>query len=450
MKTTWVAIAERVKCARSFAGRFLRDKAGNTAMIAALSATALVGVGGAGVDMSRAMVARNRVSEALDAAALAVGTQTGLSTSQIQTMAQQYFNANYSSSMDASYGTPGPVNATVTGTNISLSVSASVPTTLLQIVGTPDVNFTVNNTVTRSTTRLRVALVLDNTGSMADSGKLTALQAAATNLLTQLSNAASTNGDVYVSIVPFAKDVNVGSSNYQQSWVKFSGESDTFDENNGSNQQSCSGSGRHQTCTTTWVPANHNTWNGCVMDRDQNYDENNTTPSVSNSSTLFPAEQYNACPEQLMSLSYNWTTLKAEITNMVASGGTNQAVGLAWGYQSLTASPFTIPTEDPTKQYSHIIILLSDGLNTQDRWYGDGSTHSQSVDNREAALCTNIKNAGFTIYTVQVNTDNEATSTVLQNCASDSTKFFLLTSSSQVVTTFNVIGTQLANLHLSN
>ena len=53
------------------------------------------------------------------------------------------------------------------------------------------------------------------------------------------------------------------------------------------------------------------------------------------------------------------------------------------------------------------------------------------------------------LYTIQVNTDGSPTSTLLQNCASDSTKFFLLTSSSQIVTTFNQIGTNLSKLHIA-
>ena len=51
-------------------------------------------------------------------------------------------------------------------------------------------------------TRLRVALVLDNTGSMSSAGKMTALKTATKNLLDQLKGAATANGDVYVSIVP--------------------------------------------------------------------------------------------------------------------------------------------------------------------------------------------------------------------------------------------------------
>ena len=66
-----------------------------------------------------------------------------------------------------------------------------------------------------ASTRLRVALVLDNTGSMADDGKMTALKTATKNLLTQLKSAAVNNGDVYVSIIPFSKDVNVGAEQLQ-------------------------------------------------------------------------------------------------------------------------------------------------------------------------------------------------------------------------------------------
>ncbi|MFZ0197130.1 MAG: pilus assembly protein TadG-related protein, partial [Pseudolabrys sp.] len=67
---------------------------------------------------------------------------------------------------------------------------------------------TFNSLFSRSeVTRLRVALVLDNTGSMASDGKMDALKTASHNLLTQLQQAAVHPEDVYVSIVPFSKDV---------------------------------------------------------------------------------------------------------------------------------------------------------------------------------------------------------------------------------------------------
>src|SRR6202030_3595101 len=143
-----------------------------------------------------------------------------------------------------------------------------------------------------------------------------------------------------------------------------------------------------------------------------------------------------ACPAKVMGLNYNWSTMTTAVNNMVANGNTNQAVGLAWGWLSLVGGgPFTVPPMDPNYQYTQVIILLTDGLNTQDRWY----SNQTSIDNRQQMTCNNIKAAGITLYTIQVNTDGDPTSTLLQNCASTSSQFFLLTSANQIVTTFSQI-----------
>jgi len=73
------------------------------------------------------------------------------------------------------------------------------------------------------------------------------------------------------------------------------------------------------------------------------------------------------------------------------------------------------------------------------------------VDNRQNLTCTNIKNAGIQIYAIQVNTSSppDPTSTLLQNCASNASKFFLLTSADQIITTFKAIGTTLSKLHIA-
>ena len=53
------------------------------------------------------------------------------------------------------------------------------------------------------------------------------------------------------------------------------------------------------------------------------------------------------------------------------------------------------------------------------------------------------------LYALQVNTSGDPTSTMLKNCASDTGKFFLVTSSSQIGTIFNQIGTNLSKLRIS-
>jgi hypothetical protein len=247
------------------------------------------------------------------------------------------------------------------------------------------------------------------------------------------------------------KDVNVDPVNFNASWIDWT----DWNAVNGScsksrytDQSSCVSAGK------TWTADNHNTWNGCITDRGAsnapsvlNTDTNVTAPIVLVTDTLFPAEQYSRCPQALMALSYDWNSMSTLVNNMSPGGNTNQAIGLVLGWQSLVGGgPFPAPPAmDPNYKYQQVIILLTDGLNTQDRWYTDQS----SIDNRQQMTCTNVKAAGITLYTVQVNTGGDPTSTLLQNCASDSSKFFLLTSSSQIVTTFSQIGTALSNLRVA-
>jgi hypothetical protein len=349
------------------------------------------------------------------------------------------------------------VIVTPTAKGVKLQATADVETTLMQIVGLDKLTVNAANEVVRATTRLRVALSLDTTGSMSSDGKMSALKTATKNLLDQLQATVNNPGDVYVSIIPFSKDVNVGASNYAASWIDWT----AWDAAN----QTCGGWGGWGGwgggggCT----PKNHNTWNGCVMDRGTNtppgtsvgYDQKVDPPQVGNPPTLYPADQYNNCPNVLMPLSENWSTMKSAVDALTPSGSTNQPIGLVWGWLSLVGNvPLTAPAMNPSFQYYQVIILLSDGLNTQDRWYGNGFSTSTQVDARMydgggSGTCKNAKDSGVIIYTVQVNTGGDPLSTLLQNCASDSTKFFHLTSASQIITTFNQIGTELSQLRLA-
>jgi Flp pilus assembly protein TadG len=420
--------------------RFWRDRRGSVAPLLALTIIPLIGAVGAAVDYTRASADRAAFQAALDSTALSLSkSAAGQTPAQFQSSAITLFKALFTRPevqnivVTASYSSDG-------GSKIVLNGSGTVPTDFLNLLGFNQIAISATATSTWGNSRLRVALVLDNTGSMSSDGKMTALKTAAHNLLTEMQNAASDPEDVYVSIIPFSKDVNVGAANVGQPWLRW----DLWEADNGtcshtyySTESRCVDHGY------TWTPADHSTWNGCVTDRDQNFDTTNDAPSLG--STLYPAEQDSSCPTQLMGLSNDWTSLSNEVDAMQPNGNTNQAIGLQMGWQSLTAAPFTVPSEDPNYKYIQAIILLSDGLNTQDRWFRSAS----SIDARQQTTCDNIKAAGITIYTVQVNTGGDPTSTLLQNCASDSSKFFLLTSANEIVTTFNNIGTALSNLRLA-
>ena len=529
--------------------RFLKDRRGGITPMFALAIIPVFGLMGAAVDYSRANSVRTAMQAAADAAALMLSKDAStLTPSQLSTKATAYFQAlfNRPEAMNVAIT---PVYSTTGGSQLVITASASVDTAFMKIMGYPQLNVGTSSVVKWGNSRLRVALVLDNTGSMSDDNKISALKTATNSLLTQLKNAATNNGDVYVSIVPFVKDVNADSVNVNATWIDWTewedeppyiktnkpsnwdqvnaGDSCPFatsthgfgcapsptststtstipssgtyagyicpgtDQGNLVPQKggsayngcytsvpatrtissgpgascgtttncSCSGNGNNKVCAQTyynhpWVKNAHSTWNGCVNDRGDsaapnsgNYDTNVSAPVSSNTATQFSAEQYTMCPQAVMPLSYNWTQMTSLVNAMSPNGNTNQAIGLAHGWMSLVGGgPYPAPPAlDPNYTYNQVIILLTDGLNTQDRWY----TSQTSIDARQQLTCNNVKAAGITLYTIQVNTGGDPTSTLLQNCASTSDKFFLLTSSSQIVTVFNQIGTQLSRLRIS-
>jgi hypothetical protein len=241
---------------------------------------------------------------------------------------------------------------------------------------------------------------------------------------------------------------------------------------------SCTGSGSSKICkqtvtttgapyTHTWRPAGtpaapaRSTWNGCVTDRGNyagpvsDYDRLATAPTTSITATLFPAEQNSYCSPEIVGLNYDWTAMASLVDSLYPLGATNQPIGLVWGWQSLVGGgPLSAPSKDSNYTYTDVIILLSDGLNTLNRWNGNGSSTNTSVDARMVdstgkGTCANIKAAGIVIYSIQVNTGGDPTSTLLKTCASSTDKFFLLTSANQIITTFDAIGTNLTKLRIA-
>jgi Flp pilus assembly protein TadG len=445
-----MALRMLIQQTRKKARAFIAAKGGNITIIFALTTIPVIGLVGAAIDYSRANSAKAAMQAAADATALMLSKEiTTLTPAQVSQKANAYFAALFHRN-EVTGITLTPVYTASGGSQLQLTGSGKVPTSFTKVMGFSDLKIDVSSTVRWGNSRLRVALVLDTTGSMADAGKITALKTATKNLLSQLQSAATQNGDVYASIIPFSKDVNVDGVNSGATWIDWTAW-------NAQNGQYCKKNGQcslTQSGNAVWTPNSHSTWNGCVVDRGDssapssaNYDENVSPPVAGTTASMFSAEQYGSCSEAAKPLSYDWSGMTTLINNLSPNGNTNQNIGLAHGWMSLVGGgPYPAPPAmDPNYKYQQIIILLTDGLNTENRWY----TTQSSIDDRQAVTCANVKAAGITLYTVQVNTGGDPTSTLLQNCATDSSKFFLLTSANDIVATFNQIGTQLSKLRVA-
>lgn len=415
-------------------------------IFAVLSIPVLIAIGAA-VDLSQAYVVKQRMTKALDAAGLAVGGMTGMSNAQLQTAAQNFFNANYPVSK---LGIPGTVTVSTSGNIVSLTASGSLPTAVMGVVGVKSMDISVSSQITKMGKKLEVVLVLDNTGSMSSSSKLSTMKTAAKNLIDTVSAAAVNDGDVKVSLVPFTTDVNVGTGSKNASWLKWTWDLPT---------QTCvttgSGSNKKTTCTQDTRTVSKSSWSGCVADRDESYDIAVTTPVTSNSATLYPANNDNtyngSCDlESIVPLSTSWTSLKSSIDSMKAAGATNTTIGLVWGWNMVTqGATLSNAAAVNTEKLDKVIVFLTDGDNTYSR-SGIGSCNGSSdcsmVDDRTTLLCTAIKNAGVKIYTIRLIDGNQ---TLLRNCATDTSMYYSVTSATQLTTVFNSIAQALSNLRVS-
>jgi len=398
--------------------RFVADQRGGVVPIFALAIVPIIGLVGAAVDYSRGNAARTAMQASLDATALMLSRDAAdMDPAQVTAKATSFFNAQF----NRPEVTNLQVNAVLTSPQagsfiLDVTASAVVPTTFMHLLGHEQIDISTATQAKWGVKKLELALVLDNTGSMGNNGKLAELKTASHTLLTTLKNAAKQLGDVKVAIIPFDKIVNIGTGYAGQSWIDYSVH----------NIQQAQ-------------------WQGCVQDRDQPYDTQDTTPTT-DFHTKFPAVQCSALTT-IMPLTdvldaTGFTNLKSKIDAMTAAGNTNVTIGLVWGWHALTTNEPITGASDPAPDKDKVILLLTDGDNTQNRW----TTWGSSIDGRTALACTNAKAANIRIYTVRV-IDGDAN--LLQSCATKPSMYYNVNQASQLNSVFSSIAQNLANLRIA-
>jgi len=394
--------------------RFLQDRRGVVVPIFALLATAIFGFVGAAIDYTRAAATRVALQAALDSTALMMSKEIDPAhTDGLTAKAEKYFRTMFTrkdarlDSFNAVLGNPEQGSFTLT-----VTAAATIDTTVSRVIGQKEMHIGSTGIVSWGIKRLELALALDNTGSMANSGKMDQLKTAVHNMLDTLQKAAKKPDDVKVAIIPFDTKVNIGASNISQTYVNFS-------LNN----------------------INSATWNGCVIDRDKNFDVNDSPPVQGSSATLFPAATCSGLAEA-MPLTNDWAQLNAKVDQMNPSGNTNVTIGLVWAWHALTNSQPLTQAADPQPDLDKVIILLTDGQNTQNRF----STTTSSIDRRTEAVCANLKATNIKVYTVRVIDGN---ATLLKDCATRPEYYYDVQQSSQLIAVFSSIAQNLANLRIT-
>jgi len=217
-------------CLRDLVSRLARDTAGNTLMLVAAALLPLAAMIGSGVDIGRAYLSETRLQQACDAGVLAarkrLGTDaavSGLIPNDAELAGKRFFNINFE---EGDYGSKNRTFAMTLEDDFSVTGNASVavPTTLMAIFGFGEIPVQVQCQAQLNMANTDVMMVLDVTGSMAQTNpgdstsKIEALKSTVRGFYAQLSAAAPTTTRLRFGFVPYSTNVNVGAL-LKDAWV---------------------------------------------------------------------------------------------------------------------------------------------------------------------------------------------------------------------------------------
>ncbi len=432
--------------------RWRDDRAGAVAATVAFALVPLVVAAGTAIDVGRAVVARSSLRAALDAAALAAAQETSESAA-IATV-ERYLRANYDA---ARWGELTDLTVRRGPLTVEVDARATVPTTLLRVIGMDRIEVGAEAEVTVGGSNLEVALVLDITGSMAGS-RLAALKAAAQDLIDVVVRDVQIPYYSKIAIVPYSNGVNVGRD--LADLVRGTPRPD--DCNSPGCQyyifKDAAGATRRVAIST------------CVSERVGPQRYTDTSPLSDPVGPNYASAYYPCPPVTMIPLSSNKLLLQNTVASFVASGWTAGHIGLAWGWYTLsptfgiwTGSAIPAPYDDPdTKK---ILVLMTDGeFNTA---YCNGvvakntasSDKSFKIDcnatngssfSQASQLCSAIKAKGITLYTVGLGLGGSTQAiNFLRSCASSPQHFYTTETTAELRAAFQQIAARISKLRLS-
>ncbi len=234
--------------------RFLKDTAGTYAITFSLMVVPVLGTVALAVDYSNLSKQKGYVQNSLDAAALATSKEFAAGNFASETPAQEkalmdayasdFFHANLPAEVK-----PEDVVLTTGFTTIAkqdadgvwrdekavaLSASLTYDTLIAKVVGHETIISQIASEVAMGNLTVEVALVVDNSGSMASNSKITRLQEASRSMVDKIFAAATTSNKpnpISFSVVPFAASVNIGSDNAGKPWMDINGWAPIHHEN---------------------------------------------------------------------------------------------------------------------------------------------------------------------------------------------------------------------------
>ena len=393
--------------------RLIRDEGGNTLILTAAAVIPMMGMIGGGLDIARTHLAKSRLSQACDAAALA--GRRAMSNEDIETAkpeAIKFFNHNFPQNYMGTESFAPVITRPDTGT-VKVQASTTVPTTIMKIFNFTSIPIGVECDATQNFDNIDIVLVLDVTGSMDGSisgeKKIVSLRKAVMALYDELASAqtelAAQGLRLRYAIVPYSSTVNVGKiiravhPNYMASSWKYqsrtpkSGGGYTYGQKTVDVSSFVAGS-NVDAATIVGGSAKPSTWNGCIEER-----ETTSTITASSSYATIPSAAKdldidgkpnsdvktrwgpqwdqvvyltngnnvsNWCPAEARRLAVmDRTSMQSYVNGLTPVGPTYHDIGMIWGARFISRNGIfdadnpAVYNDRPVNRY---VIYLTDGI----------------------------------------------------------------------------------------
>jgi Flp pilus assembly protein TadG len=416
-----------------------RDQRGSVAIIFGFSLFALCGFIGLAVDASRAYSVASRTQAVLDSASLAAAKVldvAGATDADVIAKATAFYAANLAGQKDVTAVFENLEVTPLRGSQtVSVRVDVVVPALFAGVVGFDAFRFKRESLVNYRTKGVELAMVLDITGSMAGS-KIAAMKKAAKGAVTKLlDNSSGIINTNRVALAPFSASVNVGSFRAQVSAGPSYANDNCVIERPGS-------------AATSDEPLSGGT-RARVM----------SSPGYGQPGAAADARY--SCPvAAILPLTNIESDLTAQIDSYSADGATAGHIGMAWGWNLISPNFGSVFSGSHTPaQYTDIttiksVVIMTDGLFNTSYKNGDVTPPAPQVNesnNDFISLCTNMKNAGVTVYTIGFGlaAEDPMAKASLLACASQPDKFFDANTDAELDLAFDTIADQLTALRVS-
>lgn len=486
--------------------RYAKNTGGQFAILFALCSTVLVGGLAVSVDVSSAHKLKTELQDVSDAIALMAMKTDVTNTGELNQLANDYLSDHYASSANDIQ----ILSITNDGGRAAVDLQRVMPTAFGSILGKDNLTIGASSTVSQTFQNLDLALVLDNTGSMSGR-KIRALKQASNDLVDILYAEAEARKVTQIGLVPFSAWVNVGKDNFDPSWIDTRGRSPQngtyFDRDVSRFELYSEMDVQWDGCVenrlppydvddtapntsrpeTLFQPAFHpdmadndpgghsyaaDTVGGSMIARMR--DTNKYFGGVNGRGATERSDGSCDARREVTPLTNNEQQIRRGIRNMYASGWTNIANGASWGFRLISPNaPFTEGRAYGEKSTTKAMVILTDGMQTMGGRRGafksayspfgflgepavngtkrlEGGNAKEALDRKLTETCEAAKAKNIVVYTITFELNDVDTQNIMRGCASDSSKYFDVTSSAELAPAFKQIAGNLTEIRVAN